>query len=169
MPPPRKKKCAKSKSPSLAAAAPAVRSVAVAPRYCAMRADDGSLRPARFMGREEREKGQMFSDFYGILPELSLDANVRSASSVLVSLVEKLDISAAEFAPSVLADAWHKAAGDFLSTRAELLTIADKTARIRTSHPAVRYELSRRKQHLIRALNNVLGEDCVTGVQIIHG
>ena len=169
MPPPRKNRTRKAVAEA-AAVAPSARykSAAEAPRYCEMRAEDGSVRPARFMGREEREKGQVFSDFYGILPELSLEANVRTASSVLVSLVEKLGISASEFAPSVLADAWRQAAGDFLSTRAELLTIADKKARIRTSHPAVRYELNRRKLHLIHALNVVLGEGCVTGVQILQ-
>lgn len=139
------------------------------PRYCEMRAEDGTLRPARFMSRGEREKGQVVSDFFGILPAMSLDANVRGVDSVLVSLLEKLDISAAEFAPEVLADAWRKAAGNFLSTRAELLTIADKKARIRTAHPAVRYELNQRKSQIIKALNAVLGEGCVTGVQIIHG
>ena len=137
--------------------------------YCEMRAEDGTLRPARFMSRGEREKGQVVSDFFGILPAMSLDANVRGVDSVLVSLLEKLDISAAEFAPEVLADAWRKAAGNFLSTRAELLTIADKKARIRTAHPAVRYELNQRKSQIIKALNAVLGEGCVTGVQIIHG
>lgn len=170
MPLPRKKRTRKTVAESAAVVVPARSKAAAIPRrYCEMRAEDGSVRPARFMGREEREKGQAFSDFYGILPELSLDANVRSASSVLVSLVEKLGISASEFAPEVLADAWRQAAGDFLSTRAELLTIADKKARIRTSHPAVRYELNRRKGNLVRALNAVLGEGCVTEVQIVHG
>ena len=139
------------------------------PRYCEMRAEDGSVRPARYMGRKEREHGQMMSDFYGILPAMSTDANVRSIESVLVSLVERLGVSAAEFAPEVLADAWRKAAGDFLANRAELLTIADNKARIRTSHPAVRYELMQRKSQIIKKLNAVLGEGCVKGVHVVHG
>lgn len=139
------------------------------PRYCEMRAEDGSRRPARYMSRDEREKGQVEADFYGILPAMSLDANVRGIDSVLASLVEKMGVSAAMFAPDVLADAWHKAAGPFLSNRAELLTIADHRARIRTSHPAIRYELMQRKAELIKALNKVLGERCVRDVQIIHG
>lgn len=139
------------------------------PRYCEMRAEDGSVRPARYMGRKEREQGQVMADFYGILPAMSLDANVRSIDSVLASLVEQLGVSAAEFAPEVLADAWRKAAGEFLANRAELLTIADHKARIRTAHPAVRYELMQRKVQIIKKLNTVLGEGCVKGVQIVHG
>ena len=139
------------------------------PRYCEMRAEDGSLRPARYMSRAEREQGQMMSDFYGILPAMSVDSNVRGIDAVLVSLVEKLGVTAAEFAPEVLAEAWRKAAGEFLSCRAELLTIADGKARIRTAHPAVRYELNQRKAQLIKILNAVLGEGCVKGVQIVHG
>lgn len=141
----------------------------VPPRYCEMRADDGTRRPARYMGRHEREKGQAEADFFGILPAMSTEANVRTVDSVLAALVEKLGVSAAEFAPEVLADAWRKAAGDFLANRAELLTIAAHKARIRTAHPAVRYELNQRKAQLIKALNSVLGEGCVKGVQIVHG
>lgn len=139
------------------------------PRYCEMRAEDGSVRPARFMGRTEREQGQVLSDFFGILPTLSVEANVRSIDSILISLMENSELSVAEFAPEVLAEAWQKSVGPFLATRAELLTIADKTARIRTSHPAVRYELNQRKRQIIKALNVVLGEGCVVNVQILHG
>lgn len=139
------------------------------PRYCEMKAEDGTRRPARYMSRREQEHGQVLSDFYGILPEMSAEANVRSIDAVLVALLETLDISAAEFAPEVLADAWKKAAGDFLSTRAELLSVSEKKARIRTAHPAVRYELNQRKSQLIRALNKVLGEGAVNGVILVHG
>lgn len=139
------------------------------PRYCEMRAEDGSVRPARFMSREERERGQAEADLFGILPAMSLDSNVRGIDAVLASVVEKMGVSAAMFAPEVLGDAWKKAAGAFLANRAELLTIADHKARIRTSHPAVRYELMQRKTQIVKSLNKVLGENCVREVQIIHG
>ncbi len=142
---------------------------ASSPRYTEMCAEDGSRRPARFMSRRERERGQAFADLYGILPELSAEANVRSMDAILATLVEKMDISLAEHAPEVLADAWRKAAGDFLASRAELISIARHQARIRTSHPAVRYELNQRKPQIIRILNAVLGEDTVRSVLIIHG
>lgn len=171
MPSPRKKSSKRRtpSEPTLTDTPIPVSEGASTPRYCAMYAEDGSERPARFMGREEREGGQAFADFFGILPALSVDANVRSVDSVLISLMEKSELGVAEFAPEVLAEAWQKSVGAFLGSRAELLTIADKTARIRTSHPAVRYELNQRKRQIVNALNSVLGEGCVTGVQILHG
>ena len=130
---------------------------------------DGSVRPVRNVSRTERESGQALSDFFGVQPQLSSAANVRTLESVLASLVSKMDISVAEHAPEVLADAWSKAVGPFLATKAELLSIARKQARIRTSHPAVRFELMRQKAAIIRALNKTLGEGCVATVQIVHG
>ncbi len=130
---------------------------------------DGSIRPVRNMSRSEREAGQALSDFFGVTPQLNPAANVRSMESVLASLISKLDISVAEYAPEVMSEAWLRAVGPFLATKAELLSIANKQARIRTSHPAVRYELTRQKVGIIRSLNAVLGEGCVTSVVIVHG
>lgn len=130
---------------------------------------DGSVRPVRNMSRRERESGQALSDFFGVAPGLSPAVNVRTMESVLASLVSKMDISLAEHAPEVLADAWKRAVGPFLATKAELISIANKQARIRTSHPAVRFELMRQKVGIIRALNASLGEGCVRNVQIVHG
>ena len=130
---------------------------------------DGSVRPVRNVNRSERESGQALSDFFGVVTGLSPAANVRTMESVLASLVSKMDISLAEHAPEVLADAWKRAVGPFLATKAELLSIANKQARIRTSHPAVRFELMRQKAAIIRALNAALGEGCVKNVQIVHG
>ena len=130
---------------------------------------DGSTRPVRNVTRAERESGQALSDFFGVQPQLSPTANVRSMESVLATLISKMDISVAEHAPEVLADAWLKAVGPFLATKAELLSIVRRQARIRTSHPAVRFELMRQKSAIIRALNAALGEGCVTAVQIVHG
>ncbi|MBR5887472.1 MAG: DUF721 domain-containing protein [Akkermansia sp.] len=130
---------------------------------------DGSVRPVRNTTRAERESGQALADFFGVEPQLNPAANVRSMESVLATLISKMDISIAEHAPEVLADAWAKAVGPFLATKAELISVARKQARIRTSHPAVRFELTRQKAAIIRALNATLGEGAVTSVVIVHG
>lgn len=130
---------------------------------------DGSVRPVRNSTRAERESGQALADFFGVEPELNPASNTRTMESVLASLVSKMDISMAEHAPEVLAEAWQRAVGPFLATKAELLSIARKQARIRTSHPAVRFELMRQKASIIRALNKTLGEGSVTAVRIVHG
>ncbi|MBR2127020.1 MAG: DUF721 domain-containing protein [Akkermansia sp.] len=130
---------------------------------------DGSVRPVRNTSRAERESDQALADFFGVAPQLNPASNTRSMESVLAALISKMDISMAEHAPEVLAEAWQRAVGPFLATKAELLSIARKQARIRTSHPAVRFELMRQKASIIRALNKTLGEGSVTTVQIVHG
>lgn len=130
---------------------------------------DGSVRPVRNMSRTEREKGQALADFFGVTPQLHPATNVRNMESVLATLLSRMDISAAEYAPEILSEAWQRAVGPFLATKAELLSIARAQAHIRTSHPAVRFELVRQKAAIIRALNATLGEGCVKSVRIVHG
>lgn len=137
--------------------------------YREVRWEDGSLRAERYVPRAERERGQALADFYGVPGQLSPEANVRSMDALLGEVLERMEVSVADFAPEVLADAWLQAVGPFLATQAELLSIARQRARIRTAHPAVRYELMRLKPHIIRALNASLGEGVVRSVQIIHG
>jgi len=139
------------------------------PLYRQERFADGSVRAVRRVARPEREKGQALADFFGVPQGLAVDANVRSMDAILGELLEKLNVSGAEFAPEVLADAWLKAVGPFLATQAELLSIAKQRARIRTAHPAVRYELTRLKPQILRVLNETLGHGAVKTVQIIHG
>ncbi len=133
------------------------------------RFSDGSVRAVRNISRSERERGQVLADFYGVPEQLSPDAHIRTMDALLGELLEKMDVSVAGFAPEVLADAWLKAVGPFLATQAELLSIARQRARIRTAHPAVRYELMRLKPQIIRVLNATLGQGSVKSVQVIHG
>lgn len=115
------------------------------------------------------ERTQATADLYGATPLLSTGAHMRSIHSILTELVSQWDVHEAELAPKLLAQAWRRSVGEFLATQAELLSLTDGQATVRTSHPAVRYELQRRKQAIIRALNNELGEGCVHKVRIVHG
>ena len=74
-----------------------------------------------------------------------------------------------EIAPEMLKQAWQQAAGSFLATQAELVSLVNGQAVICTSHPAVRYELLQHRQEIIRALNATLGEGCVQTVRLMHG
>ena len=105
----------------------------------------------------------------GEIPLLSTGAHMRGISSVLTEIAGLLHFEEAEFAPEILAQAWQQAVGDFLATQAELVSISQGTACIRTAHPAVRFELQRHKKDIIRALNQALGEDCVKKVILAHG
>lgn len=112
---------------------------------------------------------QAHADFYGAAPLLSTGEHMRSISSILTELVNQLNVHETEIAPELLAQAWLRAVGSFLATQAELANLANGQATVRTSHPAVRYELQQRKQAIIQALNRELGEGCVRKVRIVHG
>lgn len=130
---------------------------------------DGSLRAERVISRAEGERQQVIADMYGDTPMLSTGMHLRTVGSVLTELIGQLDISAAEIAPEMLKQAWQQAAGSFLATQAELVSLVNGQAVICTSHPAVRYELLQHRQEIIRALNATLGEGCVQTVRLMHG
>ena len=130
---------------------------------------DGSVRPVRVQTAAEEQRAQAMADFFGVAPGLPVRANLRDMDSILAELVTKLDIRESDFAPDILSSAWQKAVGPFLSTQAQLISIDKKTAIVRTSHPAVRFELQRLRPQIIRVLNASLGEGCVRTVRIAHG
>lgn len=121
------------------------------------------------MRRETREREQSLSDFFGVGSVLSPQANIRTMDSILAEIAGQLSLEEANVAPELLASAWQRAVGPFLSTQSELVTLARGTATIRTAHPAVRYELQRLKPQIVRVVNSVLGEGSVRSVRILHG
>ncbi len=138
-------------------------------RFHYERFGDGSERPVRNMRRETREREQALSDFFGVGSVLSPRANIRTMDSILAEIAGQLNLMEADVAPELLAAAWQKAVGSFLSTQSELVSLARGTATIRTAHPAVRYELQRLKPQIVRVINSVLGDGSVRSVRIIHG
>ena len=157
-PPKRRKK----DSPAAQAPRPAPR-----PRWHMVSKPDGGLAAART--EDSGFRAQALADLYGDTPMLSTGANMRSISSLVTELISSLNIQEFEIAPELLDKAWHSAVGDFLATQAQLASLSEGRATIRTSHPAVRFELQRRKADIIRELNRILGEGCVRSVRIVHG
>ncbi len=168
MPAPRRKKL-KETLPEVDPAALAAGRRRSAPRFRMMRYPDGSERAVRCVRSGESARMQALADWLGDGPALSTRANMRSMESLLAEVVESLRLEEQALAPEVLAAAWLRAVGPFLSTRAELLSVAKGTARIRTGHPAVRFELNRLKPQILRVLNAELGEGSVRRVSLVHG
>ncbi len=139
------------------------------PRFRMVRYPDGSERAVRCARRGEGARMQAMADWLGDGPALSSRANMRTMDSLLAEVVESLKLEEQTLAPEVLAAAWLRAVGPFLATQAELVSVAKGTARIRTGHPAVRFELERLKLQIIRVLNAELGEGSVRRVGVVHG
>ena len=136
-------------------------------RYCKVTKPDGTEVQERV--DPDWQRTQAIADLYGNTPMLSTGANMRTIASLLTEVAGALRVEEAAIAPELMARAWRTAAGDFLATQAELSSLSEGCAVVRTAHPAVRFELQRRKQQLIRSLNDTLGEGCVRTVRIIHG
>ncbi len=139
------------------------------PRFRMVSYADGSERPVRCQRRSTGERNQALADWMGAAPGLSTAAHVRSMDSLLAEVLEGLKLEEESLAPELLAAAWHRAVGSFLSTQAELVSVAGGKAVIRTGHPTVHFELGRMKPQIIRVLNAELGEGSVKSVRITHG
>ena len=112
---------------------------------------------------------QTLADFIGSGSALPLSANQRSMESLLGELLSELDLQEDTLAPELLADAWLQAVGAALASVSKLAGVARGRARISVNHPAVRYEITRLKPQIIRALNKTLGMGSVKGLIISGG
>lgn len=130
---------------------------------------DREERAVRYSSKTERDREQAMIDFFGAQPVLSLRANMRSMDSILSEITSTLPQEDDTLSPEVLRAGWERAAGAFISSQAELLSIIKGTATIRTSQPAIRYELTRQKNIIISKLCTEFGRDSITGIRILHG
>lgn len=163
MPPRRRRKSAPVSEPP---AAPVPRREPA--RYYMLRDRDGTERAERSRTRVEWERDQAMADFFGTGPALSPSANIRSMDSLLGELLESLHLEEDTTAPEILADAWLKAVGPALASLSELVSLARQTATIRVHHAAARYELTRLRPQMLKALNAILGSGSVSRIRLIQ-
>lgn len=163
MPPRRKKKTESAVSVRDAQDTVPTRRV---PRFYMQNFGDGGERAVRFRSRADGWRDQALADFFGAGPELDSRSNIRTMDSLLAELMDSMQLEES-LAPQILAAAWRKAAGAGLATLSELISVAKNTASIRVSHPTVRYELTRLKPQIIRALNTELGPGSVRYVRFV--
>lgn len=108
-------------------------------------------------------------DLFGAPPALGDKANIHSMEALLGEILQSLPLTTEQIAPGLLKEGWERAAGAFISSQAELVSIADGVATIRTAQPAVRYELLRMHRQLCEALCTEFGENSVRKLRILHG
>lgn len=139
------------------------------PRIRFQRYADGSRRPVRAQSFAKGDSDQAYADFYGTAPLLPVDSNIKSIEALLSEITARLDIVEASIAPEILAGAWHEAMGDYIATQAQLISIQNERATVRCLHPALRFELNKRKKSIINMLNKRFGEGSVRFIRFIHG
>lgn len=163
--PPRKRKTTPSET-----AAPAAPASSAAKRWrWALHQDGVSIAPVRMQSRRQGERQQALADLYGNTPMLSTGDRLLPITSVLAEVLSRLDVQEAQLAPELLNEAWKRAVGAFLAGQSQLISLVNGVAGVRTSHPAVRFELQRNKKIIIQALNAALGEGSVHDMRVNHG
>ena len=132
-------------------------------------ADGISQVAERIISRSSREREQALADFYGGRPFTSTGERLLPVASVLAEVLSQLNVQEAELAPELLAEAWQKAVGGFLASQAQLISLSEGEAGVRTSHPAVRFEIQRNSKIIVQKLNATLGEGSVRTLRVHHG
>lgn len=136
-------------------------------RFFMQKMPDGvGERAVRAGGLRSGAREQTMADFFGSGSSLHPSANQRSMESLLGELLSELDLQEDTLAPELLAEAWVHAVGAALASVSSLVGVAKGRARIRVNHPTVRYEITRLKPQIIRALNKTLGMGSVQGLVI---
>lgn len=138
-------------------------------RFRLVPSGEGSARAERVLPPSEYRLARAHGDLFGAAPALGDKANIRSMEAILGEILESLPLSAEQFAPGLLQEGWKRAAGPFISAQAELVSIANGVATIRTAQPTVRYELERLRRKLCEALSAEFGENSVRKLRILHG
>lgn len=136
-------------------------------RFYMQKMPDGvGERAVRVSNSRSGSRAQAMADFFGSGTVLRPESNQRSMESLLGELLSELDLQEDTLAPELLADAWRKAVGPALADVSVLAGVARGRARIMVKHPAVRYEITRLKPQIIRALNHTLGAGSVRSLVI---
>lgn len=136
-------------------------------RFYMQKMPDGvGERAVRVRSARKGAHDQALSDFFCCGTDSAESSNQRSMESLLGELLSELNLEEESMAPEVLAEAWREAVGGALAAVSTLQSVMRGTARIAVNHPTVRYEITRLKPQIIKALNRTFGAGGVKKVVI---
>lgn len=124
-------------------------------------------RAVRVRSSSKGMRDQALADYLCCTTSDSFSSNQRSMESLLGELLSEWNLEEDTLAPELLAQAWTDAVGDALASVSALVSVSKGRARIRVKHPTVRYEITRMKPQIIRALNHTLGAGAARILQIV--
>ena len=137
-------------------------------RFYMQKMPDGvGERAVRVRSVRKGARDQALADFLGSSTSEPLSENQRSMESLLGELLSEWNLQEDTLAPELLLQAWCDAVGDGLASVSALMSVGKGRARIRVNHPTVRYEITRMKPQIIRALNRTLGAGAVRSLMIV--
>ncbi len=123
-------------------------------------ADGVGERAVRVRSARKGARDQAMSDFFCCGTEQTIGGQ-RSMESLLGELLSSLQLEEESMGPELLAEAWREAVGGALAAVSSLQSVVRGSARIAVSHPTVRYEITRLKPQIMKALNRTFGAGSV--------
>jgi len=122
----------------------------------------------RMRSREDLIRKRAMADWEQNEASESDNDGIFSLETLARIVVQQYDFSSGVEAGQ-LREAWRKAAGDFLSTHAELVSIKDGIALVRTSQPALHHHMMYSRKMIVAKLNQALPEQSIKDLKIQFG
>lgn len=119
--------------------------------------------------KADLELEQAYSDWFGAGAAESETRGIRPLETIISEALSKLPLDSPAVDPDMLRKGWKAAAGDFIGSHAELISIVHGTATIHVLQPAMRYHLEQWKAALLEKLRVEFGQENVKVIRFRIG
>lgn len=126
-------------------------------------------RRLRWKTRAEAERDQAIADWFQTESTLDETEGMHPMEALISEVISRLPIEAAPIDPELLSKGWSNAAGPFISSQANLLSISNGVATIQVLQPAMRYQLKQWEASLLEKLRAEFGGQTIKSIKIILG
>ena len=132
---------------------------------------ENKITPIRriWKSKDDLDLEQAFADWFGAGEAESETRGIRPLETVLSEVLSKLPLDSPSVDPDMLRKGWKAAAGDFIGSHAELISIVKGTAIIHVLQPAMRYHLEQWKPALLEKLRIEFGSENVREIRFRIG
>lgn len=125
-------------------------------------------RPRR-VSRAGRERRQVLADWFQKGEELDEKSGIHPLDILINEVIAGLPLEIPASDPAVLRQGWQAAAGEFISSHAELVSIVKGVATIQVLQPAMRYHLKQWEPALLDKLRKQFGDEHVKSIRFVFG
>lgn len=129
----------------------------------------GPKKRRRWKTRSERDREQAIADWFQVESVLDEKKGMQPIETLLNEVLARLPLGEPLSDPDLLRKGWKAAAGNFISSNADLVSIVRGVATIRVTQPSMRYHLQEWETAMLDKLQQQFGQEIVTSVKYILG
>ncbi|MEG1739943.1 MAG: DciA family protein [Akkermansia sp.] len=115
------------------------------------------------------DREQALADWFEATPAESETSGIRPLETIISEVLATLPLDTPSVDPDILRQGWKAAAGDFIGSQAELISIVKGVATIHVLQPSMRYHLLQWKNALLEKLRDQFGQETVTSIRFRVG